>query len=152
MLRDPNLIPLSHQHHNALAMCVLTRRSLREDASPANVAKLARRAIDRYELELVNHFEIEEQILFPAIEGTVGKLSLVKSLEAEHRQVEGSRRTIAHRAGRSVVGAAVRLARGPHPARGARPLPSGPIAAAGTHPPGTGRRHPGQSRTDLSLN
>jgi hemerythrin-like domain-containing protein len=88
MLRDPNLIPLSHQHHNALAMCVLTRRSLREDASPANVAKLARRAIDRYELELVNHFEIEEQILFPAIEGTVGKLSLVKSLEAEHRQVE----------------------------------------------------------------
>ena len=88
MLRNPNLIPLSHQHHNALAMCVLTRRSLREDASPANVAKLARRAIDRYELELVNHFEIEEQILFPAIEGTVGKLSLVKSLEAEHRQVE----------------------------------------------------------------
>ena len=61
MLRDSNLIPLSHQHHNALAMCVLTRRSLRDDASPANVAKLARRAIDRYELELANHFEIEEE-------------------------------------------------------------------------------------------
>jgi hypothetical protein len=88
MLRDPNLIPLSHQHHNGLAMCVLTRRSLREDASPANVARLARRAIDRYELELVNHFEIEEQILFPAIEKALGKLSLVASLVAEHRQVE----------------------------------------------------------------
>jgi len=88
MLRDPNLIPLSHQHHNALAMCVLTRRSLREDASPANVAQLARRAIDRYELELVNHFEIEEQILFPAIENSLGKLSLVASLIAEHREVE----------------------------------------------------------------
>jgi hypothetical protein len=64
MLRDPSLIPLSLQHHNGLAMCVLTRRSLREDAGPANVAELARRAVDRYELELANHFEIEEQILF----------------------------------------------------------------------------------------
>jgi hemerythrin-like domain-containing protein len=88
MLRDPNLIPLSHQHHNALAMCVLTRRSLLEDASPANVAQLARRAIDRYELELVNHFEIEEQILFPAIEDALGKLSLIASLTAQHREVE----------------------------------------------------------------
>jgi hemerythrin-like domain-containing protein len=88
MLRDPNLIPLSHQHHNGLAMCVLTRRALREDASPENVAKLARRAIDRYELELANHFEIEEQILFPAIENAIGKLSLVASLTAEHRQME----------------------------------------------------------------
>jgi hemerythrin-like domain-containing protein len=88
MLRDPNLIPLSHQHHNALAMCVLTCRSLREDASPANVTQLARRAIDRYELELVNHFEIEEQILFPAIENALGKLSLVASLVGQHREVE----------------------------------------------------------------
>jgi len=88
MLRDPNLIPLSHQHHNALAMCVLTRRSLREDASPANVARLTRRAVDRYELELVNHFEIEEQILFPAIENVLGKLPLVAGLIAQHREVE----------------------------------------------------------------
>jgi hemerythrin-like domain-containing protein len=88
MLRDPNLIPLSHQHHNALAMCVLTRRSLGEDRSPANVAKFARRAIDRYELELANHFEIEEQILFPAIENALGKLPLVAGLIAQHRQAE----------------------------------------------------------------
>jgi len=88
MLRDPNLIPLSHQHHNALAMCVLTRRSLAEDPSPANGARLARRVIDRYELELANHFAIEEQILFPAIENALGELSLVADLLAEHRQVE----------------------------------------------------------------
>jgi hemerythrin-like domain-containing protein len=89
MLRDPSLIPLSHQHHNGLAMCVLTRRSLREDAGSANVARLARRAIDRYELELANHFEIEEQILFPAIENALGKLVLVAGLIAEHREMEG---------------------------------------------------------------
>src|ERR1017187_4945913 len=85
MLRDPCLIPLSHQHHNALALCVITRRSLAADSSPGNVAKLARRATDRYELELVNHFEVEEQVLFPAC----GPIPLITLLVAEHRAMEG---------------------------------------------------------------
>ena len=84
MLRDRSLIPLSQQHHNGLSLCVLTERSLREDSSVANVAKLARKAINRYELELANHFEIEESILFPAIENH----ALVPGLIAEHRQLE----------------------------------------------------------------
>src|SRR6185295_14222470 len=84
MLRDPSLIPLSHQHHNGLALCVLVRRSLAADASPGNVAKLARRVIDRYELELVNHFEIEEQVLFPAC----GTLPIIGELLGEHRAIE----------------------------------------------------------------
>jgi hemerythrin-like domain-containing protein len=88
MLRDPHLIPLSHQHHNALLMCVLTRRALRQDHSPANVAHLANRAIDRYELEIRNHFEIEEQILFPAVENSLGKLAVVATLISQHRQIE----------------------------------------------------------------
>ena len=85
MLRDPSLIPLSHQHHNGLALCVMTRRSLAADSSPQNVAKLARRAIDRYELELVNHFEIEEQVLFPAC----GPMPMITELIVEHRMIEG---------------------------------------------------------------
>lgn len=84
MLRDPNLIPLSHQHHNGLALCVMTRRSLAKDFSAENVARLARRVIDRYELELINHFEIEEQVLFPAC----GPMPLVERLLAEHRAME----------------------------------------------------------------
>ena len=62
MLRDTSLIPLSHQHHNGLALCVLMRRSLAVDASTGNVSTWARKAIDRFEVELVNHFEIEEQV------------------------------------------------------------------------------------------
>jgi hemerythrin-like domain-containing protein len=85
MLRDPSLIPLSHQHHNGLALCVMTRRSLAADSSAQNVAKLARRAIDRYELELSNHFEIEEQVLFPLC----GEIALISELVAEHRAMEG---------------------------------------------------------------
>ena len=84
MLRDRSLIPLSQQHHNGLSLCVLTERSLREDSSAANVAKLARKAIDRFELELANHFEIEESILFPAVENH----ALVPGLISEHRQLE----------------------------------------------------------------
>jgi hemerythrin-like domain-containing protein len=84
MLRDPSLIPLSHQHHNGLALCVLTKRSLSADSSPENIANLARRVIDRYELELINHFEIEEQVLFPEC-----RLSpLIDELLSEHRGIE----------------------------------------------------------------
>jgi hemerythrin-like domain-containing protein len=84
MLRDRSLIPLSQQHHNGLALCVLMERSLGQDASAANIAKLARKAIDRYELELTNHFDIEERVLFPAVESP-----LVAGLISEHRQMEG---------------------------------------------------------------
>ncbi len=84
MLRDPSLIPLSHQHHNGLALCVMTRRSLAADASPANIVKQARRVIDRHELELTNHFEIEEQVLFPAC----GSLPLIPELIADHRALD----------------------------------------------------------------
>ena len=84
MLRDPSLIPLSHQHHNGLALCVMGRRSLAADGSPQNIAKQAQRVIDRYELELTNHFEIEEQVLFPAC----GPMPIVDELLADHRRIE----------------------------------------------------------------
>jgi len=84
MLRDPTLIPLSQQHHNALAMCVLLKRSLASDASPDNLVKLARRVIDRCELELANHFEIEEQVLFPACP----PMPIIGELLEEHRTLE----------------------------------------------------------------
>lgn len=84
MLRDPSLIPLSRQHHNALALCVLLRRSLAADSSEESVARAARRIVDRYEIELANHFEIEEQVLFPLC----GDHPLVTQLIAEHRAIE----------------------------------------------------------------
>ena len=83
-MRDASLIPLSHQHHNGLALCILIRRSLAADSSPENLAKCARKAIDRYEVELINHFEIEEQVLFPACEG----IPLVATLLSQHRELE----------------------------------------------------------------
>lgn len=88
MLRDPALIPLSQQHHNGLALCVLTERALASDRSDAAVSRLARRVIDRYEIELTNHFGIEEQVLFPLIEREIGRMAIVNELIADHRSLE----------------------------------------------------------------
>lgn len=85
MLRDPSLIPLSHQHHNALALCVLTERSLSADSSDDNVRRLAKRVVDRYELEMVNHFGLEESVLFPRVPEL---RELTERLVAEHREME----------------------------------------------------------------
>ena len=88
MLRDPALIPLSQQHHNGLALCVLTERGLVSDRSDAAVSRLARGVIDRYEIELTNHFGIEEQLLFPLILREIGPMALVDELIADHRSLE----------------------------------------------------------------
>ncbi len=85
MKRDPSLIPLSQQHHNGLALCVLTDRDLEADASPETVARLADRIVGVWEIELTNHFEMEEKILFPACPPELA--GLVDQLLEEHRQV-----------------------------------------------------------------
>lgn len=86
MLRDPSLIPLSHQHRDGLALCVLVERGLREDGSAEKAAELARKTADLFELELRNHFDVEERILFPAIREKLGPL--VEELVADHRRLE----------------------------------------------------------------
>ena len=79
MLRHPSLIPLSRQHHNCLALGILGRRALADGGD--EVAKQANRAVDYFDVELVNHFEIEEQVLFPAC----GPMPIIEELVADHR-------------------------------------------------------------------
>ena len=88
MLRNPALIPLSQQHHNGLSLCVLTERAVQADRTIGNVGKLARRAVDRYEIELSNHFAIEEEVLFPLIEKHLEKMPIIAELISDHRDME----------------------------------------------------------------
>jgi hemerythrin-like domain-containing protein len=85
MLRDPSLIPLSRQHQHALALCVTTERALRENQSTDTIARLSSKAIDHYDLELTNHFEMEERIVFPAMAAH----PLIHDLVEQHRGLEG---------------------------------------------------------------
>jgi hemerythrin-like domain-containing protein len=88
MLRDRSLHPLSRQHQHGLALCVVVERGLTGDSSPENVAALARKIRDSFEVELVNHFDLEERLLFPAIREYLGDMTIVEELVADHRRLE----------------------------------------------------------------
>src|ERR1043166_8305835 len=95
MLRNPALIPLSHQHQHALALCVRIERGLREAGSAELVEELGRKVVDTYQIELRNHFDVEEKILFPAIEEKLGPMPLIAELVAQHRKIEAQIEAIA---------------------------------------------------------
>jgi hemerythrin-like domain-containing protein len=83
MLRNKNLIPLSHQHQHALAFCVSIDRAL---ANPAamETGSIQQEITRLYESELASHFEAEERFLFPAAEQLEEMTSLVDELRIEH--------------------------------------------------------------------
>jgi hemerythrin-like domain-containing protein len=82
MLRDRNLIPLSHQHQHALALCVRIDR-----ASPIGDADLAvwQAEIAQYfQTEIRIHFAAEESVLFPAARKFPALCPLVEELLLDH--------------------------------------------------------------------
>ena len=86
MLRDPSLIPLSRDHHNALALCVQIRRAL-NSAETEDPASLARYAISFFDGPMIRHFQQEEQVLFPVASGYEALRPLVDELLREHASI-----------------------------------------------------------------
>lgn len=82
MLRDKNLIPLSHQHQHALALCVRIDRAIQ--AGQVDVAAFQAEVRQIFEQEICAHFEAEEQVLLPAAEQFSELKLLVAELIAEH--------------------------------------------------------------------
>ena len=82
MLRDKSLIPLSHQHQHALALCVRVER-----ASPIPEGDLAAwlAEIEQiFQTEIGIHFAAEESVVFPAARDFGELDSLVADLLADH--------------------------------------------------------------------
>jgi hemerythrin-like domain-containing protein len=82
MLRDKSLIPLSHQHQRALALCVRIDR-----AQPIPVTDLESWQAEieqHFEQEIKTHFAAEEQVLFPAASRFPELVPLAKELIADH--------------------------------------------------------------------
>jgi hypothetical protein len=85
MLRDRNLIPLSHQHRRALILCVGIDR-----AQPIGEKQLAewQGEIERqFQREISNHFLAEEDFVYPAAARFPELAGLVKELSAEHQSL-----------------------------------------------------------------
>lgn len=85
MLRDKNLIPLSHQHQHALALCVRLDRALQagdidREAWQAEMAQI-------FAQELSVHFAAEEKELFPVASNFHDLQPIVQELLAEHTQL-----------------------------------------------------------------
>ena len=88
MLRDKSLIPLSHQHQRALALCVRIDR-----AQPIPVPDLQawQAEIDQlFEQEIEIHLCAEERVLFPAARQFPELLPLVEELIADHASLRES--------------------------------------------------------------
>ncbi|MGB8918806.1 MAG: hemerythrin domain-containing protein [Candidatus Sulfotelmatobacter sp.] len=88
MLRDRNLIPLSHQHQKALALCVRIDRA--QPLPNADLQVWQAEIEQHFEQEIKIHFAAEEQVLFPAARRFSELGSLVEELIAEHTSLRES--------------------------------------------------------------
>jgi len=85
MLRDKSLIPLSHQHQHALALCVRIDRAQPIPAS--NLQDWQAEIEQHFEQEINIHFAAEEAVLFPAARRFPELTALVQELIAEHSRL-----------------------------------------------------------------
>jgi len=86
MLRDPSLIPLSHQHQHALALCVRLDRALLQKGT-FDLDLWRPEVHQLYADEVQFHFAAEEKILFPAARRFSELVALVEELSGEHERL-----------------------------------------------------------------
>ena len=91
MKRHPGLIPLSHDHHDALVLAqglILGRSRAPRSTWPTDRPQQALRVLDFYETALRPHFEAEETVVFPiAVERLDEGPALVRQLLADHDEI-----------------------------------------------------------------
>lgn len=85
MLRDKNLIPLSHQHQHALALCVRIERASPIPANNLSAWQAEIAHLCRSEISI--HFDAEERIVFPAARRFTELHSVVDELLADHHDL-----------------------------------------------------------------
>ena len=93
--RHPGLVPLSHDHHHALALALRCRKQALGQIKPTGVEGLRLRAnefLTVYAAELSSHFEAEEKILFPQMSLHVPESEkLIDDLLRDHETVRRAR-------------------------------------------------------------
>ena len=82
MLRHKSLIPLSHQHQHALALCVRIERA--QPIPPKNLVLWLEEIERDFTQEFENHFSAEESVLFPAARQFPEMIPLADELLSDH--------------------------------------------------------------------
>jgi len=82
MLRDKSLIPLSHQHQQALALCVRIDRA--QPIADADLEAWQKEIEQHFEHEIKIHFSAEEQVLFPLARQFLELVPHVEELIGDH--------------------------------------------------------------------
>ena len=85
MRRDQALVPLSQQHHDALALCVYIERAAK--SGHLDLAHWNREVAAAWQNEIRWHFQSEEEVLFPAAREVAPLRALVDELIGEHAQM-----------------------------------------------------------------
>ncbi len=89
MKRHKNLIKLSKDHHNGLILAQLIKKSSPPyKGLPTTSEGKKEYTLNFYNLDLIKHFEAEEKILMPLVNGIDNELDrLLKVMIDDHRQV-----------------------------------------------------------------
>jgi iron-sulfur cluster repair protein YtfE (RIC family) len=95
MRRDKNLIPLSHQHQHALALCVRIGKAFADSAATPDVHGWEQEIVKQFDEEMSFHFGAEEKHVFPVAARFEELATLLDSLLIDHtvlrRSVEKAR-------------------------------------------------------------
>ncbi len=84
MLRDRNLIPLSHQHQHALALCVRIGKAFAEVHDTPDVHRWEQEIVQLFDQEIAFHFVAEEKYIFPVADQWEELQQLIDELRIEH--------------------------------------------------------------------
>lgn len=82
MTRSPALVPLGHDHHQALEAALRLRRATADDLDAA-IARLR----EFWNMHGRRHFEIEEELVLPALEGDDEWEGMADRVRREHEQI-----------------------------------------------------------------
>jgi hemerythrin-like domain-containing protein len=106
--RNDSIIPLSREHHYALLLCLRIHRGVKKYEKDLHwLQEQRRKTILFFETNLVTHFDVEENVLFPAMSGMIVSSELIDLLRKEHEEI---RTRIEHFRGMERAGESTALA------------------------------------------
>jgi iron-sulfur cluster repair protein YtfE (RIC family) len=90
MKRHPALYTLSHDHHQGLILAQQLKKGAPQyKGMPSTLVDKKEYTLSFYKIELVKHFQDEEEILFPAVKNKNAEVDkLVAEIISEHRKME----------------------------------------------------------------